>query len=126
MKKIFIASLLILSIFVLFNCSKKSKAKSVSSVNTRNEYANNLKSQIDEWNLQLDKMDADAKKLKGEAKVKVNKELATIRIQREELKKNLEKIQNSSDNGWDDLKKGAEEAKDKINQAFSKAKAEFK
>jgi competence protein ComGC len=126
MKKIFIVSLLILSLFVLFNCNKKSKVKSESSMNTRNDYVDKFKTQIDEWNLELDKLDANTKKFKGDVRVKADEQVALIRIQRDDLKKNLEKIQNAADNSWEDLKKGAEEAKDKINMAFSKAKAEFK
>ncbi len=121
MKKIFIASLIILGVFLFFNCNKKSNINM-----NRNEYVADLKSQIDKWNIELDKLDENIKKFNGETKVKADAQLTLIRSKRDELNKNLEKILNSTDNAWEDLKNGAENAKDSINKALEKAQADFK
>ena len=52
--------------------------------------------------------------------------LAFIRNKHNGLKMNIEKIQNYTDNNRDDLRKGVEHTKNKINKAFFKVKAEFK
>ena len=46
--------------------------------------------------------------------------------QHDKLKINIEKIQNYTDNARDDLRKVAEDTKNKINKVFSKAQAEVK
>ncbi len=110
--------MIILSIFVLFNCSKKSNVKS--------DYIEKLKSQINEWNLELEKLDLKAKKLNGAAEIEADAQLTSIRSQINELNNNLEMIKNSADNAWEDLKKGTEDARDNISKAFYKANSEFK
>jgi competence protein ComGC len=126
MRKIIIAGLVILSIFVIFNCTKKSQAKSEPILNPKNDFVEKLNAQINQWNIDLDKMGANAQKLKGDSKIQADKQIAMIRSQQVELKSNLEKIQNSADDAWDDLKKGAEETRDKIGKAFDDVKKDLK
>jgi regulatory protein YycI of two-component signal transduction system YycFG len=126
MRRIIIAGLIVLSIFVVFNCSKKSQAKSEPIINPRNEFVEKLKAQIDQWNVDLDKISVNAQKLKGNSKVQADKQIAMIRSQQDELKTNLEKIQNSTDDAWDDLKKGAEDTRDKIGKAFTDVQKDLK
>jgi len=86
-----------------------------------------LKNQIDEWDLELEKLEnTKLQKLNGDVKANADKQISLIRSQRDELKMNIAKIQNSTDNDWEELKKRAEDVKEKISRTFSEARSELK
>lgn len=123
MKKFIATGLLILSIFVFFNCVKKSNVKPELSLISRIDYIEKLKSQIDQWSIELDNLVVNVQKLNGKIRLKADEQIALIRIQHDGMKKILGEIKNSEDNAWIDLKRGAESGKIKINMAFLKAEA---
>jgi gas vesicle protein len=93
----------------------------------RNDYMEKLKNQIDEWDLELEKLEnTKLQKLNGDVKANADKQISLIRSQRDELKMNIAKIQNSTDNDWEELKKRAEDVKEKISRTFSEARSELK
>ncbi|MBU1904996.1 MAG: coiled coil domain-containing protein [Proteobacteria bacterium] len=88
---------------------------------TREEFEAKLKEQINGWNADLDKLEADA-----EAKIKYEKQIKELRQKAEEAQQNLTKIHDASDDAWEDLKQGAKTLWNMYENSFKKAKSEFK
>ena len=92
---------------------------------TREEFEAKLKEQINGWNADLDKLEADA-----EAKIKYEKQIKEIRQKAEEAQQNLTKIHDAGDDAdddaWEDLKQGAKTLWNMYEHSFKKAKSEFK
>jgi hypothetical protein len=125
MKKYFIAGLIILNLLILYNCKKVSKEEADLNKIARYHYAEKLKLQIDKWNIQLDRLEINSKKFEGKIKVKTDNQLLTIRLLRDKLLSNLEKIQNSTERDWENLEKNTDEFQDKINLAFLRAQSQL-
>jgi hypothetical protein len=125
MKKYFITGLIILSLFILYNCKKESMEEINLNKIARYHYAEKLKLQINQWDIQLDRLEINSKKFEGVIKIKTDKQLLLIRNQRDELLSNLEKIQNSTDRDWGNLEKKIDEAQGKISLAFLKAQSQL-
>ncbi|MBU0734362.1 MAG: coiled coil domain-containing protein, partial [Proteobacteria bacterium] len=64
---------------------------------TREEFEAKLKEQINGWNADLDKLEADA-----EAKIKYEKQIKELRQKAEEAQQNLTKIHDAGDDVDDD------------------------
>ena len=92
---------------------------------TREEFEAKLKEQINGWNADLDKLEADA-----EAKIKYEKQIKELRQKLEEAQQNLTKIHDAGDDAdddaWEDLKQGANTLWNMYEHSFKKAKSEFK
>jgi len=92
---------------------------------TREEFEAKLKEQINGWNADLDKLEADA-----EAKIKYEKQIKELRQKAEEAQQNLTKIHDAGDDvdddAWEDLKQGAKTLWNMYENSFKKAKSEFK
>jgi hypothetical protein len=85
---------------------------------TRDEYVSKLKSQLDRWN-------AEAAKWEAEAKVAQAKQLEAFRTRRDEALYNLKLVESASASAWQDLAKGADAAWDKMQNAFASARSHF-
>lgn len=91
---------------------------------TREGFEAKLKEQINGWNADLDKLEADA-----DAKIKYEKQIKALRQKAEEAQQNLTKIHDAGDDAdddaWEDLKQGAKTLWDMYEHSFKKAKSEF-
>lgn len=92
----------------------------------KNEFVEKLKTQIDEWNSEIKKMEAHADKAKADGKVKYEESLQKLREQRDEAQKKLQELQQSSDAAWDDMRRGAEKMWANVEEAFRKAWSRFR
>ncbi len=74
----------------------------------KDEYANKLKSFIDDLNKQIDVLQAKAEKSGADAKVKYQEQLEDLKERRGELQSKLKKIREASGETWEDFKKNAD------------------
>lgn len=95
-------------------------------MNKKDEYVNYLHSKIDEWNLQLDKLSAKADEVEAESRLEAHKQIEALKKNRRELEEKLEKIQESGESAWKDLKSGADLAFESMSQAVQSALGRFK
>lgn len=92
---------------------------------TRNEYVDQLKSKLDEWNTDLGKWEEKARGTKNDLTIDYEMKLKDLRKKREEVAAKLKEVQASSEEAWKDLKAGADSAWAAMREAFDKAKTHF-
>lgn len=92
---------------------------------TRNEYIEQLKQHLDQWNADIAKWEAKARVAKTDMQIEYEMQLEALRKHREEATAKLKEIQASSGEAWKDLVGGADAAWSVIREAFEKATSHF-
>lgn len=92
---------------------------------TRNEYVENLKTRLDEWNADLAKWEAKARTARTDLRIEYEMQLETLRKLREEATEKLGEVQAAAGEAWKDLSSGADEAWGLMREAFDKARTHF-
>ena len=85
-----------------------------------------LEAQLKEWGIDLEKFRAKAGKIKTNAKVKLDNEVAGLRIKMDKAQKKLEELKKAGGAASGELKKGVESAWTELKKAFDSATAKFK
>ena len=91
----------------------------------RDAYVKKLKAMLEEWNAEIDKLDAKARKADAEAKIRYEEQVSQLRQKRKELQNMVTQMGEASDDAWEDLKEGLENAWKVFKGTLSKAKSEF-
>lgn len=92
---------------------------------TRDEYVAKLKTQLDRWNADVTKWEAQADAAKADMKKHYAKQLDIVRAQREVARYNLRLVEGASATAWTDLSKGADEAWARMREAIAAARSHF-
>jgi malate synthase len=93
---------------------------------TRNEYVEQLKTNLDKWNADLAKLEAKARVAKTDLQIEYEMQLETLKKHRETASAKLHEIQESSGEAWQELRAGADTAWVAMREAVEKAAAHFK
>jgi poly(hydroxyalkanoate) granule-associated protein len=88
-------------------------------------YQKKLEAQLREWDAQLDQLMAQAKKARGDARLKVQDEIDNLRRQRAALQNQFDELRSRGEEAWEDLKEGVEKTWGDINEALKKVAARF-
>jgi hypothetical protein len=91
----------------------------------REEYVQKLKAQLDEWNVEAKKWEQKAQEAQAGMKAEYEKQLATLNSQREQALYQMKLLQNASQDAWQDMMKGADQAWKSMQEAFDKARSHF-
>lgn len=81
---------------------------------TRDEYVQKLKSQIDQWNVQAAKWEAQSAQ-----------QIEEFRVKRDAALEELKRMQAASADAWKDMMQGADAALKSMQAAFEKARGQF-
>lgn len=92
---------------------------------SRDEYVAKLKEQLDQWNVDVAKWEAQAKTAKQALKERSEKELAVLKAQRELAMYNLKLLESASATAWTELRKGADDAWARMQSALADARTHF-
>jgi lipid II:glycine glycyltransferase (peptidoglycan interpeptide bridge formation enzyme) len=92
----------------------------------RDEYVEKLKSQLDHWNAETAKWEAQTKAAQANMRAEYDKQLAAFRQKRDDAIAQLTKVQSASGEAWKELARGADEAWARMSEAFEKAQSQFK
>jgi len=92
---------------------------------SRDEYVSKLKTDLDRWNVQAAKWEAQAASARAELKMGYAKQLETLRAQREEARYKLKLLDGASAAAWTELERGADEAWVRMKEAMAAAKSYF-
>ena len=92
---------------------------------TREAYVAKLKKQLDEWNDDMARWEARAKDAQAGAKERYSRELDVLKAQRELARYNLRLLEDASASAWVELRKGADEAWERMRAAASAAGTYF-
>lgn len=85
---------------------------------SRDEYVENLKQRLDRWNAQAAEWEKRANAVKSQ-------QLADYRAQRDKALYNLKLLEGASSAAWEDVSRGADEAWQRMQAAFEKARVHF-
>jgi predicted RNase H-like nuclease (RuvC/YqgF family) len=91
----------------------------------RDAYVQKLKAQLDEWNADINKLEAKADQAEVRAKIEYHKRIADLRARRKEVEDNIGELQQAGEGAWEDLKQGLENSWEILKASFTKAKSEF-
>jgi hypothetical protein len=89
---------------------------------TRDEYVAATKQRLDEWNAEMDSLEAKAAQAKEADKARYQELLATLHLKRQEGEKQLAAIKVATEDSWAELKADA----DKVWEAFKDSVNQFK
>jgi hypothetical protein len=92
---------------------------------TREEYVAKLKSQIDNWNAEAARWEAQAKEAQVGMQAEYERQLAQFRTRRDTAMNEVQRLQNASAGAWKDMMQGADAALKSMQAAFEKARSEF-
>ena len=92
---------------------------------TRNEYVEQLKNKLDEWNHEIAKWEEKARARKNDLTINYEMTMDDLRKKRDDATAKLKEVQASSENAWEELKAGADSAWSALREAFDKAKTHF-
>jgi len=91
----------------------------------KDTYVDNLKAQLDKWSADIDVLEARARQVDADLRIKFDEQLATMKTKRDEATVKLHEIQQSAGDAWLELKKGGDEAWDSIRHAIAEARKKF-
>jgi len=94
-------------------------------VTSRHEYIDKLKEKLDEWDADIDELEARAQNTKTELEFEIKDQITALKVRRDIMKLKLNEIRDSSEEAWEDIKVGAEEAWADVKEAMKKAKSHF-
>lgn len=92
---------------------------------TRNEYVEQLKRNLDQWNSDLAKWEAKARGARTDMRIDYEMRLEALRKQREEATTKLKELQASGEGAWKELTAGTDAAWAAMREAFDKAASHF-
>jgi uncharacterized coiled-coil DUF342 family protein len=93
---------------------------------TRHKYIEKLKNKLDEWDNEIDELEAKAQQTGAELKFELEDQIASLKLKRDQARLNISEIMNASEEAWEDLKEGADEAWTNLKQAIEKAWSHYK
>ena len=91
----------------------------------REEYVQKLKSQLDQWNAEAAKWEAKAKDAQATMKQEYEKQLGMLDSRRDEALYQLRLLQGASNDAWQDMMRGADQAWKNMHEAFNRARSHF-
>ena len=98
----------------------------VKMMGKRDVYVERLKAQLDEWNAELDKLEAKTQEFEASARLGLQEDLKELRKKRDAAKARLAEIQEASEEAWEDLVHGFERSWDIFKESVEQAVSRFK
>ena len=93
---------------------------------TRHEYIEKFKAKLDDWDSEIDELEAKALKARADIKYEVEDQLTSLRLKRDLARLKMAEIKDASEEAWEDLKGGADEAWGNLKGALEKAWSHYK
>ena len=95
-------------------------------MNSRDEYLQKFKANLDQWNADIDKLEAKAREAQADAQAQYHKQLDDLRQMRDEALQRYTEVQNATVEAWDTMAQGTEKAWQAWFDAFQDARSKFK
>ena len=92
---------------------------------SRDEYLKKFKTNLDEWNAEITKLESNARNAQAEAKAQYDKQLEALREMRDDAQTNLSEMQKATAEAWDVMLQGSEKAWQAWGSAFETARSKF-
>jgi hypothetical protein len=95
-------------------------------MNSRDQYVETLKTQLDQWNAEVAKWGAKTSEAQAGMRAEYEKQLDEFRRQRDKAIEQMRQVQSASGDAWQDFMRGADEAWARTREAFEKAHSHFR
>ncbi len=92
---------------------------------TRDEYVTQMKAKLDEWNAEIDGLEAESRKAKAQARQQFAAQIATLRGKRDEAQAKLNELQGASEDAWEGLKSGVQQMWEDFTNTLKECKDAF-
>ncbi len=92
---------------------------------SRDDYLDEFKVKLDEWNAEIDKLESNARQAQADAKVQYDKQLEALREMRDDAQTKFSEMQNTTTEAWDVMLRGTEKAWEAWTNAFAEAQSKF-
>lgn len=93
---------------------------------SREEYVKNLKAQLDQWERQSVAWESAARSATAEAKIELEKQIGIMKSRADDLVFRMELLKGASTDAWQEIARGADDARKTMQDAFEKARFHFK
>jgi DNA repair exonuclease SbcCD ATPase subunit len=92
---------------------------------TRDAYVQKIKAKLDEWNAEIDKLEAQARQKEADTQRHLQERIDLVKAKRETAEKKLDELRQAGSDAWQDLKAGLELAADAVGDALRSARSRF-
>lgn len=92
----------------------------------RDAYVKKLKAKMDEWNAEIDKLEAKASQASADSQIKYQQQIEQLKEQRAEAERRMDELSRASGGAWEDLKAGVDGAWQALGEAIQSASSRFK
>ncbi|QTP60598.1 hypothetical protein HNO53_18900 [Billgrantia antri] len=90
-------------------------------MNRRDEFVEQMKARLDEWNAEIEALAARARRAGAEAQTRYHDDIERLRRRRDETRRRLEELQYASEAAWDSLQQGLDDAWELMRKALRDA-----
>ena len=94
-------------------------------MSTRDAYVAKIKAQIDQWNAEINKYQAQARQAGADVRIEYEEQIANLKGRRDALEERLAALQQAGEGAWEELKEGAEKALISLKEALASARSRF-
>jgi hypothetical protein len=91
----------------------------------REEYVEKMKAQLDQWSAQMAEWEAAARDAKAEAKTEWEKQVGILKSRIDDVAFKMELLKGASSEAWNEVARGAEEARKAMQVSFERARSKF-
>jgi FtsZ-binding cell division protein ZapB len=92
---------------------------------TRNAYVETMKVKIDEWNVEIDKLQTKADQARADIQVECKKQVSELKDKRQDLYRRMSELKKSSETAWEDMKSGLDTAWQAMGESVKSAQSRF-
>lgn len=92
----------------------------------RDEFIEEMKAKLDEWNAEIDKLAAQARQASDDARVKYHEDIEQLKKRQAETQERLEELRHASEEAWDTVRQGMDDSWELMRKAFRDASSRFK
>jgi len=91
----------------------------------REAYVERIKAQLDNWNAQMAEWEAAARGARAEAKTEWDKQAGILKSRIDDMIFRMELLKGASADAWEEMARGAEEARKAMQVSIDRARAKF-
>ena len=119
-------NLLMVAILAFIAVFAMANDRSPAEAAKREEYRKSMEEKLARIGRELDELEVQAKKAKGDAKAKFEDQVANLEQRRKALKKDLDGAATTTGRAWEQLRTGLDKAFSELRRGFENARREIK